>query len=140
MISYPPSVVVAPVETAAEDAFDDPVVGGCGWSDADAEVDLPFGRDVQVDGREDLLLLVVEAGDVGDAAVVGVVFNASGNDLGEVPADFGGGREVEAEFDVGTVPCAFERGVDGPVRSGLAGWSTMGRISHVQVSRSKKAR
>ncbi len=53
--------------------FDDPVVGGGGGADAYAEVEFPIGRDVEVDGGEELLLLVVEAGDVADVAVVGVV-------------------------------------------------------------------
>ena len=66
-----------------EDAFHDPVIGGGRWPDAHAEVDLPLRRDVQVDGREDLLLLVVQAGDVRDAAVVGVVLDSAGDLLGE---------------------------------------------------------
>ena len=37
-----------PGEVTAEDAFDDPVIGGCGWADAHANVDLPLGGDVQV--------------------------------------------------------------------------------------------
>ena len=35
--------VPAPVESAAEDAFDDEVVGGGGGADADAEIDFPYG-------------------------------------------------------------------------------------------------
>ena len=34
------------------------------------------GRDIQVDGGEDLLLLIVQAGDRGDATVVGIVLHA----------------------------------------------------------------
>ena len=56
---------------------------------------------------KNLLLLIVQAGDVGDAAVVGVVFEAAGDLFGEVVADFRGGRKVEAEFYVGAVPGAF---------------------------------
>src|SRR6185437_15615629 len=88
VISNWSSVVVAPIEPPAEDPFDNPVIGACGRSHANAEVDLPFWRNIQIDGREDLLLLVVKAGDVRQAAVVGVVLNAARDDLCEVPADF----------------------------------------------------
>ena len=43
------------------------------------------------------MLLIVQAGDVRDAAVVGVVLQSSGKLLGEVPADFDSRREVESE-------------------------------------------
>ena len=49
-----------PVEVAAEDAFDDPVIGGGGGADAHADVDLPLRRHVQIGDGEDLLLLVVQ--------------------------------------------------------------------------------
>src|ERR1700744_5509323 len=52
--------VMAPVEAAAENALDDQVVGCRGWPNAYADVDLPFGRDVQVGDGEDLLLLLAE--------------------------------------------------------------------------------
>ena len=54
-----------PVEAVADDGFDDPAVGGGGGADADAEVDFPGGGEVEVDGGEDLLLLVVEGGGAG---------------------------------------------------------------------------
>ncbi len=74
-------VLPAPVETPAEDALDDPVIGRRGWSDADAEIDLPLRRDIEIDRRKDLLLLVVQAGDVRDAAVVSVVLESSADFL-----------------------------------------------------------
>jgi hypothetical protein len=50
--------MMAPVETAPEDAFDDEVVSGCGDTNADAEVNLPVGRDVEVGGGKELVLLL----------------------------------------------------------------------------------
>ncbi len=84
---------------------------------ANAEIDLPLGRYVEIDGREDLLLLIVEAGDVGDAAVVGVVFDPARNHLGDVPADFDCRCEVESEVHIRPVEGALERRVDGPVEA-----------------------
>jgi hypothetical protein len=42
-------VLPTPVETAADDAFHDPMVGGGGETDAYAKVDLPDERDVEID-------------------------------------------------------------------------------------------
>src|SRR5690348_8403254 len=52
---------MAPVEAAAENAFDDQVIGRGSWPHTDAEVNLPLRRDVQIGDREDLLLLIVQA-------------------------------------------------------------------------------
>src|ERR1035438_1865228 len=108
-------LLVSPIEAAADDAFYDPVIGGGGGAYADAEVDLPVGREVQIDGGEELLLLIVETGNVGDAAVVGVVLEAAGDLLGEVVADFGCWSEVDTFIDIGAVPGALEGRVDGEV-------------------------
>src|ERR1700728_1856512 len=78
--------LVSPIEAAAENAFHDPVVGGGCRAHAYAKVDLPLRRDIQIDGREELLLLIMQAGNVGDAAVVGVVLKAARDLLGEVVA------------------------------------------------------
>ncbi len=89
---------------AADDAFDDDVIGGSGGAKAYAEVDLPFGGDVEVGDGEYLLLLIVQSVKISEAAVVGVVLEASVDLLGEVIADFGAGGKPQALIDVGTVP------------------------------------
>ena len=110
-----PIVLPSPIEAATDDTFYDPVIGGGGRANAHAEVDLPVGADVEVDGREELLLLIVKAGNVGDAAVVGVVFEAAGDLLCKVVADFCSRREVDAQFHVRPVPGAFKGWIDGEV-------------------------
>ena len=35
--------LAAPVKAAADDPFDDPMIGGSRWANADAKVDLPIG-------------------------------------------------------------------------------------------------
>ena len=52
--------MMCPVKPAAENAFHNQMIGAGCRADADAEVDFPFGRYVQIDGREKLLLLVVQ--------------------------------------------------------------------------------
>ena len=63
-------------ESAAQDALDDEVVGAVSGANAHAEVDLPVGGDVEIDGREKLLLLVVQSIDAVDRTQGSVVFHA----------------------------------------------------------------
>ena len=70
-----------PVEVAAENGFDDPVIGAGGRAYARSDVDFPFGRDIEVGHYEDLLLLVMERIECSQAAVVCVVFDTA-TDLG----------------------------------------------------------
>src|SRR5258708_37023830 len=53
------AIFVSPVKAAANDDLGDPVIGCGSGADADAEVDLPFGRGVTVDGGNDLLVLIM---------------------------------------------------------------------------------
>jgi hypothetical protein len=52
-------VLPTPVETVADDAFHDPVVGGGGETDPYDKVDLPDGRDVEIDSMKGRLLLIM---------------------------------------------------------------------------------
>src|ERR1700741_4180564 len=45
------------IEAVADDGLGDDMVGRAGETHADAEVNLPFGRNIQVNGRIDLVLL-----------------------------------------------------------------------------------
>jgi len=104
-----------PVKAAAEDAFDDPVIGGCGCAHTDAEVDLPPGTDIEIDAGKYLLLLLVERVGVAQVAVVGVVLDGAVDLFGEVKADRCARRKVEAKIHVGAMPGAFEGGIDGKI-------------------------
>src|SRR5580692_8224248 len=102
----------APVETAAENGFEDQVVGRRGGADPDADVDLPKGRHVKVGDDEELLLLGVHRRNIADCAVVGVPLDAAAHDTAKIVADFGARREAQALIDIRTMPGAFERGVE----------------------------
>src|ERR1700723_2344241 len=104
--------VSAPVEAAAENQFDDEVIGRGGGADADTEVDLPERRDIEVGDDEELLLLVVHGGDVAYGVIIGVILDPTADYRGEIVADLGAGREAPALIDVGAVQRAFQCRVD----------------------------
>src|SRR5260370_36540706 len=61
----------------------------------------------------------MQRGDVADAAIVGIVFNAPSDHFGEVPADFDRRREVEAQVHVRPVQGALQRRIDCPLKATL---------------------
>jgi hypothetical protein len=63
-----------PIEASAENSLYDQVVGSGGGTCTDANVDLAFRQDIEVDYREDLLLLVMQRIKSSNAPVISVVF------------------------------------------------------------------
>ena len=53
--------MVRPVESSPHNSLHDEVIGSGCRSYAHAEVNLPVGRDIQIDRRKKLLLLIVES-------------------------------------------------------------------------------
>src|SRR3974390_2557661 len=108
-----------PVEAAADDGFGEHVIGAGGYAHANSEIDLPFRRHVQIERRHELLRLQRERIEVTDRTPATVILQTKRNDLGEVPRDFGVGRE--APLLIGGQPdnAAVEGGVDRPVKPAL---------------------
>src|SRR6202453_5500257 len=104
--------VSPPVEAAAENHFEDEVIGRGGGADADTEVDLPERRDIEVGDDKELLLLVVHGGDGAYRVIIGVILEPTADYRGEIVADLGAGREAPALIDVGAVQRAFQCRVD----------------------------
>ena len=100
------------VKAVAEDHFGDEVIGGRGDADAQAEVDFPLGRYIQVDGGENLVLLEAGGQEVRGGAHGAVVFDAAGDFFREVIADFDVRRENEALADGFAVERAIEGGIE----------------------------
>src|SRR2546430_11698100 len=91
------------------------MVGAAGHPHAHAKVELPFRREVQVDGRKDLLLLVLQRVEACDRTERAVVLESGGNLGTEVVAEFEVGRELKSLLDAGSVERAVHRGVERPV-------------------------
>ncbi len=81
------------VETAAEDHFDEQVVGAMRSADAYAEIELPIGVEIEIDARDELLLLLTDGIEACDGSVRRIVFEAARDFFGEVVADFHAGLE-----------------------------------------------
>lgn len=87
------------------------MIGGTGDTYADAEVDFPFGRKIEVDGGKKLVLLLGDGIEIGGGADGAVVFEAAGDFFGEVVADFDVGGKDEALI--------FGEAVEGLVKGGV---------------------
>src|SRR5258708_39683235 len=86
---------MSPGKPSADDALDDQVVGGSGYAHADAKVDLPLGRDVQIDRRNNLLLLLRDRIEAGHRAQRAVILQAAADHLREIVRYLYVRRELE---------------------------------------------
>src|SRR6185369_2025224 len=98
----------SPIKSPTENALDYPVVGRRRCTYADAKVDLPLRRHVEVDDRKHLLLLIMKAEDISQAAVVRVIFDAPCNHLGECVADLRPRCENESILNTRPMPRALK--------------------------------
>lgn len=99
----------APVEAAAEDGLYDQVIGRRRGADANAYVDLPNGRHVEVSDHEDLLLLVVHRRKVADGAIVRIPLDPAAHDSSEVVADFDARSKAPSLIDIRAMQGTPER-------------------------------
>src|ERR1700733_13125124 len=104
-----------PGKVAAQNSFDDPVIGTCCGAHPDTDIYLPLGRNIQVGHQEDLLLLIMQRIKRAQAAVVCVVFDTAAYLPVEVVTELHRGRKAHPLFGIGTVPGTFERWVHGPI-------------------------
>jgi hypothetical protein len=65
------------VETIPDDHFRDQVIGGARHANPQAEIDLPFERKVQINGRENLVLLLIQREESGYRPDRAVIFRFS---------------------------------------------------------------
>ncbi len=93
-----------PGEAAADNAFDDEVIGGSGGAYADTEIELPLRAEVDIDGRKKLLLLVFKRQKIGCRAESAVVFQTTGNFLCDVVAELCIRRKRDSLMHAQAVP------------------------------------
>src|SRR5256884_1029210 len=78
-----------------------------------SKIDFPFGREIQVNRRKNLLLLLADGVEARHRTQRAVVLNSSGNFLGEIVAEF----EIRREHQ----PLTYARAMKGPVERGIEG-------------------
>src|SRR5215831_12090814 len=69
-------LLLAKLKTPSNDCFEDQVVSAPGHADADTEIELPFGRYVQIDRGEDLMSLLARRIETAERAETAVVLQS----------------------------------------------------------------
>jgi len=87
------------------------MIGRGGEADAKAKIDFPFGRQIQIDGGKNLLLLLPRGQKIGGGADGTVILDASGDFFRKVVADFYVGRKDES--------LAHRLAVEGTIEGGI---------------------
>ena len=81
-------MVVCPGEATAENAFDDQVIGRSGRADPNSKVEFPLWPQVDIDGREELLLLIPQGIETVQRSVSRVILKPATDPFGEIEAHF----------------------------------------------------
>src|ERR1700687_3062306 len=79
--------LASPSETSANDEFHDQVIAGVVGVEADAEVQLPLGGNIEINRREELVILSSQRKKFGGGPERTVVFQSTGDLLGESVAE-----------------------------------------------------
>src|SRR6266513_1464835 len=101
------------IETVAENHLCKQVIRPTRHTHTQPKIDFPFGREIQVNGGENLLLLLADRVEACDRTQRTVILNAPGDLLGEIVAEFEVGREYQ--------PLIHARAMEGPVKRGIEG-------------------
>src|SRR5579863_3134150 len=104
-----------PRETPAHDAFDDQVIGGSGCADADSKVELPLWPQIEIDGRNELLLLIVKRTESRDRSQGTVILQPARDAFRDVIAELKVGGKHYALVNTWAVKRAVERGIEAQV-------------------------
>src|SRR5215471_7122449 len=99
---------MGPGESPAYDALYDQVIGGTGCADPDSEIELPLGGEVDVDGREELLLLFSQGVEPAQRPERRVVLEPARNFPGYVVAHLEIGRKLHSPVHAGSVKRAVQ--------------------------------
>lgn len=84
-------MVVSPGKTPADNALDNQVIGRPGRTHSHSEVKFPLRPQVEVNGWEELLLLIFQWIETIQRSVGCVVLQSTADPLGEIEAHFGVG-------------------------------------------------
>src|SRR5436853_7268901 len=101
------------IETVAENHLCQQVIRGTRHTHTQPKIDFPFGREIQVNGGENLLLLLADRVEACDRTQRAVILDAPRDLLGEIVAEFEVGRENET--------LVHARAMEGPVKCGIEG-------------------
>src|SRR5690349_1956040 len=99
------------IETVAENHLGKQMIRRARHTNTHAEINFPFGREVQVNRRKDLLLLLADRVETRYRTQRAIILDAPCNLLGEIVAEFEIGRERQ--------PLIYPRAMERPVKRGI---------------------
>src|SRR5260370_3214612 len=103
------------IETIAENHFRNQVIRRARYPDAQPKIHFPFRRQIQIDGRKDLVLLFAQGQKLRGRTHRTVILNPSGNFFREVVADFHIRRKNESIAPALAVKRFVKRGIKRPL-------------------------
>src|SRR5215831_2226701 len=103
------------IEAIAEDHLGDQVIRGMRHANTQAEIHFPFRRKIQIDGRENLVLLLTCRKKIRRLTNSAIVFKSAGDFFREVVAELEVGRKRDSLRDAGTMERAIKGWIKRPI-------------------------
>src|SRR5580704_5349999 len=109
----PDSIIqTLPAKAVAQDHLYQQVIGTCRDAYAHTEIKLPFRAQIQVDSRQDLLLLLAQRIEASHRTERAIILQTAGDLRRDVVTDFEVRRKFQPTARVGTVEGAVQRWVE----------------------------
>src|SRR5437016_4783619 len=102
-------------EAATNNHFQDQVIRAACHPDAYPKVELPLRRDIEIDGRKDLMLLFALRIKTAQRPERSVIFKAAIDLFRDRVCDFEVGSELKATLSTRPIESALDRGVEGEI-------------------------
>src|SRR5580698_6253259 len=109
------AVVACQGKTPTNDALNNQMIGGSSRADSHSKVELPLWSQIEVNGRNELLLLIPQRTEICDRSIGSIVFESAGDSSCEVVAEFEIGREHKTLVHTWAMKRAVERGIEGQI-------------------------
>src|SRR5216684_2075692 len=103
------------IKTVAENHLGNQVIRRTRHTHTEPKIDFPLGREIHVNGGEDLLLLLADRVEARDRTQRAVIFESPRDFLGEIVAELEVGRENDSLIHAWAVKGAIKRGIEGEI-------------------------
>src|SRR6266436_9827086 len=85
------------LETPPQDELDQQVVCAPREAESNAKIELPLGREIQVERWKKLMLLLADFAETANFPEVAIILHPRGDESGQVVTDFDAWREIPAD-------------------------------------------
>src|SRR5438132_2927108 len=125
------------IETVAENHLRKQVIRRARHAHTQPKIDFPLRREIQIDRRKNLLLLLADGVETRDWTERAVILDSNGNSLGEIVTELEVGREHQPLIYSRTMKRPVKRGIEGEIPAAdlpIHNWANLPRPGIGRIS------